>query len=126
MDDDPVTNLPGLTETFRTSDIEIPVPSAGSDSMFVSDVLAETVRLLNIPYIALNPGASYRGLHDSLVKHLGVWSRDSVERIMVESFWLIKVTFPFMEEYTKRSRGIFDRIFGLMALHRMFALLESF
>jgi len=81
---------------------------------------------LNIPYIALNPGASYRGLHDSLVKHLGVWSRDSVERIMVESFWLIKVTFPFMEEYTKRSRGIFDRIFGLMALHRMFALLESF
>jgi hypothetical protein len=36
------------------------------------------------------------------------------------------VTFPFMEEYTKRSRGIFDRIFGLMALHRMFALLESF
>ena len=26
---------------------------------------------LQIPYIALNPGASYRGLHDSLVNHLG-------------------------------------------------------
>src|SRR5262249_17917466 len=24
-----------------------------------------------IPYIALNPGASYRGLHDSLVNHIG-------------------------------------------------------
>ena len=24
-----------------------------------------------IPYVALNPGASYRGLHDSLVNHLG-------------------------------------------------------
>jgi thiamine pyrophosphate-dependent acetolactate synthase large subunit-like protein len=34
-------------------------------------VIAETLRDLDIPYIALNPGASYRGLHDSLVNHLG-------------------------------------------------------
>jgi hypothetical protein len=32
-----------------------------------SDVVAETLRALQIPYIALNPGASYRGLHDSIV-----------------------------------------------------------
>ena len=32
---------------------------------FGSDVVAETLRELDIPYIALNPGASYRGLHDS-------------------------------------------------------------
>ncbi|MDP2619079.1 MAG: thiamine pyrophosphate-binding protein [Hyphomicrobiales bacterium] len=36
-----------------------------------SDVAARMLRLLDIPYIALNPGASYRGLHDSLVNHLG-------------------------------------------------------
>ena len=36
-----------------------------------SDVVAETLRALNIPYIALNPGASYRGLHDSIVNYLG-------------------------------------------------------
>src|SRR5436309_593736 len=36
-----------------------------------SDVAAETLRALEIPYIALNPGASYRGLHDSLVNYLG-------------------------------------------------------
>jgi thiamine pyrophosphate-dependent acetolactate synthase large subunit-like protein len=36
-----------------------------------SDVAAELLRRLDIPYIALNPGASYRGLHDSLVNHLG-------------------------------------------------------
>ena len=29
------------------------------------------LRDLDIPYIALNPGASYRGLHDSLVNYLG-------------------------------------------------------
>ncbi|HSM20552.1 MAG TPA: thiamine pyrophosphate-binding protein, partial [Hyphomicrobiales bacterium] len=32
---------------------------------------AQRLRRLDIPYIALNPGASYRGLHDSLVNHLG-------------------------------------------------------
>ncbi|WP_323023923.1 thiamine pyrophosphate-binding protein [Castellaniella sp.] len=39
--------------------------------MFGSDAIAETLAALNIPYIALNPGASFRGLHDSLVNHLG-------------------------------------------------------
>ena len=36
-----------------------------------SDVAAQMLRRLDIPYIALNPGASYRGFHDSLVNHLG-------------------------------------------------------
>jgi thiamine pyrophosphate-dependent acetolactate synthase large subunit-like protein len=36
-----------------------------------SDVVADTLRALQIPYIALNPGASYRGLHDSIVNYLG-------------------------------------------------------
>ncbi len=36
-----------------------------------SDVMADMLRSLEIPYIALTPGASFRGLHDSLVNHLG-------------------------------------------------------
>jgi hypothetical protein len=32
-----------------------------------SDIAAQMLRNLGIKYIALNPGASYRGLHDSLV-----------------------------------------------------------
>ncbi len=44
------------------------VPAAAK---FGSDVVADALRALDIPYIALNPGASYRGLHDSLVNHLG-------------------------------------------------------
>jgi len=38
---------------------------------FGSDIVAETLRALDVPYIAINPGASFRGLHDSLVNHLG-------------------------------------------------------
>jgi acetolactate synthase-1/2/3 large subunit len=36
---------------------------------FQSDVIADLIKRFDFPYIALNPGASYRGLHDSLVNH---------------------------------------------------------
>ncbi len=52
------------------SDIERP-ERAVSNTLFGSDVVAETIRALDIPWIALTPGASYRGLHDSLVNYLG-------------------------------------------------------
>jgi len=51
--------------------IERPTPSGANAPAFGSDVVADTLRALDIPYIALNPGASYRGLHDSLVNYLG-------------------------------------------------------
>ncbi|MFM1815062.1 MAG: hypothetical protein RLZ98_1757 [Pseudomonadota bacterium] len=35
------------------------------------DAIAEMFRALDIEYIALNPGASYRGIHDSMVNYLG-------------------------------------------------------
>jgi acetolactate synthase I/II/III large subunit len=41
------------------------VPGFGSDS------IAELLRALAFDYIALTPGASFRGLHDSLVNYLG-------------------------------------------------------
>ncbi|HTO61334.1 MAG TPA: thiamine pyrophosphate-binding protein [Bradyrhizobium sp.] len=52
-------------------EIERPVPSPGRGARFGSDALAETLRDLDIPFIALTPGASFRGLHDSIVNHLG-------------------------------------------------------
>lgn len=38
---------------------------------WVSDAVAELLRRLELPFIGLNPGSSYRGLHDSLVNYLG-------------------------------------------------------
>ncbi len=53
------------------NEIDRPVPSTPSPRIWGSDAIAAAVRALDIPYVALNPGASYRGLHDSLVNHLG-------------------------------------------------------
>ena len=36
-----------------------------------SDVAAEMLRRLGIKYVCVNPGSSFRGLHDSLVNYLG-------------------------------------------------------
>lgn len=53
------------------SALERPLGSGANAAAFGSDVVADTLRALDIPFIALNPGASYRGLHDSLVNYLG-------------------------------------------------------
>jgi thiamine pyrophosphate-dependent acetolactate synthase large subunit-like protein len=54
----------------QPGDLERPLPS-DSDGSWGSDIAADMLRLLDIPYVALNPGASFRGLHDSVVNHLG-------------------------------------------------------
>ncbi len=51
--------------------LERPAGTPAPAPQFGSDVIAETLRALGVPYIALNPGASFRGLHDSLVNYLG-------------------------------------------------------
>ncbi len=43
----------------------------GTAAGWGSDAIAELLRALEFPYIALTPGASFRGLHDSLVNYLG-------------------------------------------------------
>jgi benzoylformate decarboxylase/acetolactate synthase-1/2/3 large subunit len=55
------------------------MPSAGeqenhapySEPRWGSDVMADVVRGLGYRYVALNPGSSFRGLHDSLVNYAG-------------------------------------------------------
>jgi acetolactate synthase-1/2/3 large subunit len=63
-----------MPDTLTQLSVEMERPAglpAEGNALFGSDAIAEAIRSLNIPFIALNPGASYRGLHDSLVNHLG-------------------------------------------------------
>ena len=59
---------------------DVPVPSSLSEKVWGSDAIADVLRALDIPYVLLNPGASFRGLHDSLVNHLG---NDRPQMLMV-------------------------------------------
>src|SRR4029077_6594638 len=51
--------------------VERPVLANEPGDYWGSDAVALMLRELDLPYVALNPGASYRGLHDSLVNLLG-------------------------------------------------------
>ncbi|MFZ0775893.1 MAG: thiamine pyrophosphate-binding protein [Xanthobacteraceae bacterium] len=46
-------------------------PASYAKKAWQSDVIVDLLRRYDFPYIALNPGASYRGLHDSLVNYGG-------------------------------------------------------
>jgi thiamine pyrophosphate-dependent acetolactate synthase large subunit-like protein len=61
----------GLAVDAAIAALERPRPAGVNAPAFGSDVVADTLRALDIPYIALTPGASYRGLHDSIVNYLG-------------------------------------------------------
>lgn len=51
---------------------ELPAPSFGSDAV------AALLRRLGVAHLAINPGASFRGLHDSVVNYLGDEAPDLV------------------------------------------------
>jgi thiamine pyrophosphate-dependent acetolactate synthase large subunit-like protein len=50
---------------------EKPLPANDASMGWISDAVAEMLRRMEIPYIAMVPGSSYRGLQDSLVNYLG-------------------------------------------------------
>lgn len=62
-----------VTRSKPLAEIEQPVnvPPYERDPRYGSDVIVDVLRALGIEYVALNPGASYRGLHDSLVNYGG-------------------------------------------------------
>ncbi len=51
--------------------IERPALANEAGDYWGSDAIALMMREIGLPFVALNPGASYRGLHDSLVNLLG-------------------------------------------------------
>jgi thiamine pyrophosphate-dependent acetolactate synthase large subunit-like protein len=52
-------------------DIERPVGVAAGAAAYGSDLVVDLLRALGTRYVPLNPGSSFRGLHDSLVNHGG-------------------------------------------------------
>jgi len=58
-------------EPNKKSEIDRPQNLGKPQMKWGSDVVAEVTRQLDLKYIALVPGASYRGFHDSIVNYLG-------------------------------------------------------
>ncbi len=62
------------TTAKRISTIDVPgqqVPAGFDGTFWNSDTFAELLRDIGLEYVAICPGSSFRGLHESLVNHLG-------------------------------------------------------
>ncbi|MFL6574541.1 MAG: thiamine pyrophosphate-binding protein, partial [Burkholderiales bacterium] len=55
------------------TDVERPagLPEGRREPAWGSDLVVDLLAALDVPYVPLNPGSSFRGLHDSLVNHGG-------------------------------------------------------
>ncbi|HEY0581534.1 MAG TPA: thiamine pyrophosphate-binding protein, partial [Chloroflexota bacterium] len=58
------------TAAIHLEQLPVPVDAVGAPE-WGSDVVAAMLERLGVEYIALTPGSSFRGLHDSLVNYLG-------------------------------------------------------
>jgi thiamine pyrophosphate-dependent acetolactate synthase large subunit-like protein len=47
------------------------LPAERQPAAYGSDVVADLLHALDVPYLPMNPGSSFRGLHDSVVNHGG-------------------------------------------------------
>lgn len=55
----------------KVDEIELPQDPTLGNGLYGSDIVAEALRDAGIDYVALTPGASFRGLQDSFVNYLG-------------------------------------------------------
>src|SRR6266576_618998 len=94
------------TKNTRSNKSQIDRPQNwGSPQMnWGSDVVAETTRRLNLKYIALVPGASYRGFHDSIVNYLGNENPQMVICLHEEHADLQRLVRPHADDHLRRHR----------------------
>lgn len=60
-----------MSDSSTSGGEERPAKAGQFEMGWGSDVVAQMLREFGVDYITLNPGASYRGFHDSLVNYLG-------------------------------------------------------
>lgn len=80
-----------------------------------SDVAARMLRLCGFKYAALNPGASYRGLHDSLVNHLG--NRDPGMLLCLHEDHVVGIAHGYAKATDEPMAAIVHSNVGLMHAH---------
>jgi thiamine pyrophosphate-dependent acetolactate synthase large subunit-like protein len=110
--------------TGGPSGIEQPQASAPGTNhpLFGSDLLAETIRALGIEWIALNPGASFRGLHDSLVNHLG--NRDPQMLLCLHEEHAVAIAHGYAKVAGRPMAAVAHSNVGLM--HASMAVFNAF
>ena len=95
-------------------DVEAPVGTAPGPATYGSDLVVDLLRALGTKYVPLNPGSSFRGLHDSLVNHGG--NRDPQLLLCVHE----EIAVSLAHGYAKGSQQV-----GVAAIHDLVGLMHA-
>jgi thiamine pyrophosphate-dependent acetolactate synthase large subunit-like protein len=92
---------------------DMEIPKQGERSMaWGSDVAAEMLRAVGIRYVALNPGASFRGLHDSMVNYLG--NRDPQMLLCLNEDHVVSIAHGFAKASDEMMACVLHSNVGLL------------
>src|SRR5438105_3782180 len=101
--------------------LERPVLANEPGDYWGSDAIALMLREVDLPYVALNPGASYRGLHDSLVNLLG--NRDPQMLLCLHEEHAVAIAHGYAKVAGKPMGAIVHSNVGLM--HATMAIFDA-
>ena len=93
--------------------VELPVPGTGT-ATYGSDAVVDLLRAMGVAYVPLNPGSSFRGLHDSLVNHGG--NRDPQLLLCLHE----EIAVSLAHGYAKATGGL-----GVAAVHDLVGLMHA-
>ncbi len=105
----------------RPNEPERPVGTEGAEMAWGSDVVAELVCRLDLPYIAMVPGASYRGFQDSLVNYLG--NRDPQMLVCLHEEHCVAIAHGYAKVTDKPMAAAVHSNVGLM--HATMAIFDT-
>ena len=101
--------------------IERPILANEPGDYWGSDAVALMLREVGLPYVALNPGACYRGLHDSLVNLLG--NRDPQMLLCLHEEHAVAIAHGYAKVTGKPMGAIVHSNVGLM--HATMAIFDA-
>jgi thiamine pyrophosphate-dependent acetolactate synthase large subunit-like protein len=100
---------------------DVPVRRGETEIAFGSDVVAEMLRRLGIEFVCVNPGSSFRGLHDSLVNYLGNERPEMLLALHEES--VVSIAHGYAKAAGKPMAVVLHSNVGLM--HGMMAIFNA-
>jgi thiamine pyrophosphate-dependent acetolactate synthase large subunit-like protein len=115
------TGVPRM-RNMNLNDVDRPELPAEFPLGWKSDIAAEMLRRLDIPFVAFNPGASYRGFHDSLVNYLG--NRDPHMIMCLHEDHVVAIAHGYAKVTDKPMGAVLHSNVGLM--HGLMGVFNAF
>lgn len=107
---------------FNSVEVPVEIPAELSPPEFGSDAVVDLLGKLGYKFIAINPGSSFRGLHDSIVNHHG--NKDPKLLLCLHEEVAVSLAHGYAKASTRPIAVAIHDLVGLM--HASMAVYDTF